>query len=121
MATSVWTEVNLLPGAYVQGNVFGGGDNGMVKQDADVNVGMPWTATIEAGNIPLTGGSKKITITTKDKWTVTSDEDWLTVSPSSGEGDGEITVTALAAGAARSAKVTITGTGRSQTFTITQK
>ena len=121
MATSVWTEVNLLPGAYVQGNVFGGGDNGMVKQDAEVNVGTPWTATIEAGNIPLTGGSKKITITTKDKWTVTSNVDWLTINPTNGEGNGEITVTAPAAGAARSAKVTITGTGRSQTFTITQE
>ena len=122
MATSIWTEVNLLPGAYVQGNVFGGGDNGMVKQDAEVNVGTPWTATIQAGNVPLsTGGSKTITITTKDKWTVTSDVDWLTINPSSGEGNGTITVTAPAAGAARTAKVTITGTGRSQTFTITQE
>ena len=121
MATSIWTEVNLLPGAYVQGNVFGGGDNGMVKQDAEVNVGTPWTATIEAGNIPLTGGSKKITITTKDKWTATSNVDWLIINPSNGEGNGEITVTAPAAGAAREAKVTITGTGRSQTFTVKQE
>ena len=121
MATSVWTEVNLLPGAYVQGNVFGGGDNGMVKQDAEVNVGTPWTATIEAGNIPLMGGSKKITITTKDKWTVTSNVDWLTISPSSGEGDGTITVTAPTAAQSRTATITITGTGRSQTFTITQE
>ena len=36
----IWTVVNLLNGAHVQNNVFGGGDNGMVKRDAEVNVGV---------------------------------------------------------------------------------
>jgi hypothetical protein len=36
---SIWTKVNILRGAWVQGNVFGGGDSGMVKQDAEVNIG----------------------------------------------------------------------------------
>lgn len=35
----VWTVVKLLNGANVQGNVFGGGDNGMVKKDTDVQIG----------------------------------------------------------------------------------
>jgi hypothetical protein len=35
----VWTLVQLKDGANVKGNVFGGGDNGMVKQDTDVRIG----------------------------------------------------------------------------------
>ena len=38
-STSVWTEVNIKDGAHIQGNVFGGGDNGPVKRDAEVNIG----------------------------------------------------------------------------------
>ena len=35
----VWTNVNVKNGANIQGNVFGGGDNGMVKKDTDVQIG----------------------------------------------------------------------------------
>ena len=38
-ATSVWTKVHIKDGAYVMGNVFGGGDNGKVKKDTDVIIG----------------------------------------------------------------------------------
>jgi len=34
-----WTNVNIKNGATVMGNVFGGGDNGMVKKDTDVKIG----------------------------------------------------------------------------------
>jgi hypothetical protein len=37
--TSVWTRVKILKGASIRGNVFGGGDNGLVKQDTDVIIG----------------------------------------------------------------------------------
>jgi hypothetical protein len=37
--TSIWTRVNVLNGATIFGNVFGGGDAGAVKQDAEVVVG----------------------------------------------------------------------------------
>jgi len=37
--TSVWTQVNIKNGAHIQGNVFGGGDAGMVKKDTEVNIG----------------------------------------------------------------------------------
>ena len=37
--TSVWTKVLILKGATIRGNVFGGGDNGLVKQDTDVQIG----------------------------------------------------------------------------------
>ena len=38
-ATSVWTKVHIKDGAYVKGNVFGGGDSGKVKKDTDVKIG----------------------------------------------------------------------------------
>ena len=37
----IWTKVNILSGAWVKGNVFGGGDSGMVKRDTEVNIGFP--------------------------------------------------------------------------------
>ena len=37
--TSIWTIVNLLNGADVKNNVFGGGDAGIVKKNTEVNVG----------------------------------------------------------------------------------
>ena len=39
IATSVWTKVHIKEGADVQGNVFGGGDAGMVKKDSEVIIG----------------------------------------------------------------------------------
>ena len=36
---TIWTRVNVKNGAVIQGNVYGGGDNGNVKRDTDVRVG----------------------------------------------------------------------------------
>ena len=38
-ATSVWTLVNIFDGANIKGNVFGGGDAGLVKKDTEVRIG----------------------------------------------------------------------------------
>ena len=38
-ATSIWTQVNILDKATIMGNVYGGGDNGKVKKDSEVNIG----------------------------------------------------------------------------------
>jgi hypothetical protein len=38
-ATAVWTRVNVLNGATIFGNVFGGGDAGAVKKNAEVVIG----------------------------------------------------------------------------------
>ena len=38
-ATSIWTKVFVKDGSTILGNVFGGGDNGMVKQDSEVIIG----------------------------------------------------------------------------------
>ncbi len=37
--TSIWTKVFIKDGAKILGNVFGGGDNGLVKKDAKVIIG----------------------------------------------------------------------------------
>ena len=44
-ATSVWTQVLIKDGAHIQGNVYGGGDAGIVKRDTDVQIGEPVTTT----------------------------------------------------------------------------
>ena len=41
LGTSIWTQVLVRDGAHIQGNVFGGGDAGMVKRDTDVIIGDP--------------------------------------------------------------------------------
>jgi hypothetical protein len=38
-ANSVWTLVNIRNGADIKGNVYGGGDSGIVKRDSEVRVG----------------------------------------------------------------------------------
>ncbi len=42
-STSIWTEVYIKDKATIMGNVYGGGDNGMVKKDTDVQIGDPAT------------------------------------------------------------------------------
>ena len=38
-STVFWTNVNIKNGATIMGNVYGGGDNGKVKMDTDVQIG----------------------------------------------------------------------------------
>ena len=40
-ANSVWTRVNIFDKAIIMGNVYGGGDSGIVKKDTDVRIGDP--------------------------------------------------------------------------------
>ena len=44
-ANSVWTQVNIKDKATIMGNVYGGGDNGKVKKDSEVNIGEPVPTT----------------------------------------------------------------------------
>jgi len=62
-------------------------------------------------------------ITAEMAWTITSNQNWCTVQPASGDGDCEIAVsiTENTTGAIRNAIVTITGSDRSLTVTIEQK
>ena len=36
---TIWTQVNIFNGANIKGNVYGGGDTGIVKKNTEVNVG----------------------------------------------------------------------------------
>ena len=38
-ANSIWTKVNIFDKATIMGNVYGGGDNGIVKKDSEVIIG----------------------------------------------------------------------------------
>ena len=42
-ANSVWTKVNIKDKATIMGNVYGGGDSGIVKKDSEVKIGDPVT------------------------------------------------------------------------------
>jgi hypothetical protein len=62
-------------------------------------------------------------ITSNTSWTVTDNQSWLTVSPTSGSNNGTVTVTAQenTSASARTATVTVSSTGvPSQTITVTQ-
>jgi hypothetical protein len=62
-------------------------------------------------------------ITSNTSWTVSSNQTWLTVSPTSGSNNGTVTVTAQqnTGTSTRSATVTVSGTGvSSQAVTVTQ-
>ena len=39
LGSVIWTKVHVKNGAIIQGNVFGGGDAGMVKRDSEVIIG----------------------------------------------------------------------------------
>ena len=38
-ANSVWTKVNIKDKATIMGNVYGGGDSGIVKKNSEVKIG----------------------------------------------------------------------------------
>jgi endo-1,4-beta-xylanase len=61
-------------------------------------------------------------VTSNTSWTVTDNQTWLTVSPTSGSNNATVTVTAQEnTGASRQATVTVSATGvASQTVTVTQ-
>ena len=44
-ANSVWTKVNIKDKATIRGNVYGGGDSGIVKKDTEVRIGEPAPVT----------------------------------------------------------------------------
>lgn len=74
--------------------------------------------------LSVAGSSATCNVTSNIGWSASTDQSWLTVSPSSGSGDGIITVTAKANATtlARSAVVTITAQGAApQTVTVVQE
>ncbi len=70
------------------------------------------------------GGDKIIHIKTNVNWTITSDQTWCTVAPSSGDGTGTIKLTVNATANTtndnRTAKLTVTAGSLTEQITVTQ-
>jgi hypothetical protein len=66
--------------------------------------------------------SASIVVTSNVSWTVTDDQSWLSVSPTSGTSNGSITVSAIANTGTvnRSGTVTVTGGGSTRQIAVTQ-
>ena len=74
-------------------------------------------------NVPATAGNQATELSTKQSWTVISDQTWCTVNPTSGEGDASIQINYAEnkSIAVRVATLTFaTEKGASETITITQ-
>ena len=127
-----------------------GSNNGTVTVTAQANTGSARTATVtvsapgatsqtvtvtqNAAGVTLSvsptslsvaaaaGSTGTFNITSNTSWTVSSNQTWLTASPTSGSNNAAVTVTAQQnTGAARTATVTVSATGAtSQTVTVTQ-
>ncbi len=72
--------------------------------------------------IPAEGGSKTITVTATDAWTITkTDADWLTIAPESGvAGQTEVTFTAEAATSTNETTVNLVCNGKTQEINVLQ-
>ena len=106
---------------YSSGAIFAGtGGAGKVTDpgntDAFVMGVSPCTYTLSklSNQFPAAGGSDNVTVTTSAqscRWSVLSQVNWITMTPTSGIGNGTVNVTAAAntTGAARTATVSIAG------------
>lgn len=90
----------------------------VTQKGADLKLSVsPMTLTFE-----YKAEEKTIAITSNSSWTVTSDQDWCTVSKSSGSNNENITVKVTQNNSAdkRTANVKITAGGKTETVTVTQ-
>ena len=83
------------------------------------------TLSISPSSLSMTpaGESKNISVTSNDSWTVSSNQSWCTVSPTSGSNNGSIKVTTAknTSTSSRTATVTVKGAnGVSKTVTVSQ-
>lgn len=78
-------------------------------------------AAPSAVSLVAAGGSSTAAITSNVAWTVSDNQTWLTVNPTSSSNNGTITITAAAnTGVARSGVVTVSGGGLSQMIAVAQ-
>lgn len=81
------------------------------------------TVNPETWTVYREGGSTVVSVTNNTRWTVSSDQSWLTLNKASGTGDGSVTLSATpnATGQTRMAMVVFTGVGgMTKTLTVTQ-
>ena len=101
---------------------------GVGAEDKTVSVtqaGFVYTLTVNPTSLNYTaaGESKTVTITSNTTWSATSSENWLTISPASGNNNGSITAVAEANTSAQQRTATITISGEnveSKTISVTQ-
>lgn len=105
--------------------IFNDGNALVVGIEPDIQI----IANPQTLNYPQEGGSQTFTITSlsaiNDSWTATSDQSWLSLSPTTGAGSGATTtVTATAtpnnSGSARTATITISQGSQSTTVQVMQ-
>ena len=82
------------------------------------------TLTVSATSLALASGatSGTFSITSNVGWTVTDDQSWITVTPTSGSNNATVTVSATAntATTSRTGTVTVSGGGITRTVAVTQ-
>ncbi len=80
--------------------------------------------TISSSSLGYTpeGGLQTVSISSNVYWTVTSDQTWLTVSPSAGSNDGSVSISCSSnsSTSSRIGTVALTGEGESRTITVSQ-
>ena len=115
------------------GGGTGSGSMGTYNDDQSLVVGIEPSGLLHTNTsnvlLPQEGGSASFMVTSSAtssvQWTATSNQSWLTVSPTSGAGSGlvttvNVTATANNTGAVRQALVTITQGTQSVTVTVSQ-
>jgi hypothetical protein len=82
----------------------------------------PYVVTPQVDFLPTAGGSRNATLTAGCAWTASSDQPWLTISPTSGSSNATIVYTwqTLAGTTNRIATVTITGAGGTAKIVLNQ-
>lgn len=119
---------------YIEGQTWRPA-TGIVNSDGTEKPAMTWlkgfvtgttnvstlTLSTSAVSVPAAGGNSTVTVASNVSWTVTDDQTWITVNPTSSSNNGIITLTAAAnTGATRSGTISVSGGGLSRTISVTQ-
>ena len=102
--------------------VAGGG----ITRTVTVSQATPSTASLTVSptalSLAATASSSSVAVTANVSWTASSNQTWLTVSPTSGANNGTLTVSATAntGAASRSGTIAVTGGGITRTVSVTQ-
>ena len=108
-------------GSYVYSD-FSNSDSGWLKEETKVLSVSTTSITLD----PSVNSSSSFSITSNTSWTVSKDQTWLTITPTSGSNNASITVTTLTENTSeqnRKAIITISGSGvnADKTILVTQE
>lgn len=108
------------------GNTLIGGANGIAATSQIASVYNTTTPTLTVTPATLSfssaAGSSAVTVTSNTNWSVTDNQAWISVTPTSGTNNGSVSVsvTQNTGTASRSGTVTFTGGGITRTVSVTQ-